>query len=482
MMRTARLVMAVLALAGLSVGSYRSSMLAFRLYVETSSQEEVRELLCVLTNGCGNSRAVRSEPGQRYPKAVLRAATQDLMQNRVRRQMLPETRTSELSPWAEDLKALIEMLDELRYNPSFSDIAPSYIDSAVSAAKRKLQEVDQYLGYYKHALFASVVHPADDLEIVEIDRVLEMIRKVNEAGYRVPLFRGAAHAVTGLYMGNIQNMVIINNHKNLKVELQSKAVGSRPFSAGDEEKYKRLEVQIANAKTKLSTALDEVGLPYSEDLGTLDELGFLTEKAVEVIREAKKLAENSISLSNTIGKQSTATYVELQKALANLQPQPTQETTETYLDESEDEQEDDPQSEQGYQIGPNGCLKGIPLQYTGERLTGIGNETATKRLGLLITTDTYVYDFRGNCTTLRAHHATLSRNTRGIRKAEGGGVIHLMKLTNQVLMTANRWIVARKRTRVVRHAKKLQSCRQSRRLLKMCRQKSGRLANQDTVQ
>lgn len=470
---------AVLALAGLCVGTYRSSMLAFRLYAETSSLEEMRELLLALTNRSSNIRVVRSEPDQRYPKAVLRAATQDLIRNRVRRQMSPDTKTSELSPWSEDLKALIEMLDELRYNPGFSDISPSYIDSAVAAAKRKLLEVDQYLNHYKHALFASVVHPADDLEIVEIDKVLEMIRKVNEAGYRVPLFRGAAHAVTGLYMGNIQNMVIINNHKNLKVELQSKAVGSKPFSAGDEERYKRLEVQIANAKARLSTALGEVGLPYSEDMGTLDELSFLTEKAIEVISEAKKLAENSINLSNTIGKQNTATYVKLQKAFANLQPLSVQETTETYLEDSGEESEEDTQSEQSSLVGSNGCLKGIPLHYTGGRLTGIGNETATKRLGLLVTTDTYVYDFRGNCTTLRAHHATLSRNTRGVKDMEEGGVTHLMRLTNQVLMTASRWIAARKRTRVIRQAKRLQGCRHARRSLKICRQKGNKGVSQD---
>lgn len=361
-----------------------------------------------------------------YHTVMLKRIVADMLPQRVRREVSNDTDVAELNPWKDDLKNLRSIFEDMKRNPELSFTDAQAVDDIITAIENKHSEIGELITKYRMALFAAVVHPSDKVNIGALEKILKMINKVNSQGYTIPIFRRAAHAVNGLYAGNIQNMVIIKNLQLAGETLQAKLGGRMVFDEASKSELDNLRLQVTQARNRLSGALQEAGLSTSNELNEMKRIDELAADAKRILEEALKLARNTVEQLEETGATRTVEYGALRNLLRPIDKKDSSETS---------EEDSDTQGDGGPEIY---CRKDIWVERNeAGDVVKIGDEYALKRVGLMVRSRSWFYDHRGDCVIAateeeKQNYQEHNREKRSIRNQKEG-----MKLTDIMKTVGN---------------------------------------------
>lgn len=313
----------------------------------------------------------------------------NVIPNRIRREIDNETMVSEINDWVEDLKALQEVLHDMKRNPQSRAFSQENLDDVVEAADLKLKQLGEVAKHYKHALYASVITPDEELNLQQLGGVIKMIDEVNQEKYTLPLFNKVIHAVNGLRVGQVQNMLIIQSLRETKEDLMYELGRNTIVGPMEQRRLQKLQEQVTQVHDGLLRALKNAGYKTSaevEDLENLEELVSLTIRSIE---ESTKMAEEALKLVESTPGFSRELFIELRNVLKNEE----QEEVE------EDEETRENMTQSGTQTTEKSkCMKNPKLEYNSQgQVISINGELALRKLGTLVVSKNYSYDYRGDC-------------------------------------------------------------------------------------
>lgn len=408
--------------------------------------DELRDLLNGALNNSHTIRARRSTRSRSslYSHAVIHTAVSELFPSRVRREVGPEDTVKELSPWVRDLETIRQIFEDIRDNPDLNPGDHQDATAVLNTIEQKIDEMGSLMQKYKTALYSSVVHPLDDLKIKALTSVIQMIDEVNKENFTVPIIAHAAHAVSGLYISNVQNMVIIGGLEDKRVELKKQLAGKSGIGEKDQRELETLRSQVAQAKNMLKDALGSVGLQTSAEVESMNEIIELAKAVQDTMRQAERLARHALRLSEMIGSTSTADYQALQGYAEKVGRREREGRARTNI--SNVPQGDSGESERG-------CRRDIAVEKNSENeVVKIGGEWAHKTLGMFPLSTNWMYDYRGDCvmpapdSERRGEMEVKLRGKRGVRNWGKLTALEVMELAGKVMAQATTWTERTRRT------------------------------------
>lgn len=401
-------------------------------------EAELNEILAMVRGNSSHTRVERSaEFGNlACSRAVVRKAVGNLFP-RVRRSLSPNDTVSELAPWADDLAILKQIFEDMRENPRLSPGDLADVNAVLNTIEGKMEEMGNLMQKYKTALYSSVVHPADEINLETLVKVIEMINEVNEQNFTVPMFNKAAHSISGIYIASVQNLLIMGGLNEERKSLRNQLEGTECVGKKRPEELERLRSQVEQAKSLLTSSLSRVGLKTSTEVESLTEIVELAKGVKEVVMQSERLAMHAIRLSEKMGSTANADYQALRKYADRVNGR----EEESGEDWGEVEQQDGTSDERG-------CRKDIKVEKNAEgHVIRLGGEWAHKTFGMFPRSQKWVYDYRGECVLPApeedsddsSREGSHSRPRREVRNWGQLTLLEVMELSGKVMAQASSW-------------------------------------------